>query len=172
MYVAYQDPSEVSNYYKWETSGSYRLPTHPELYVDPTSGTVAPKDCCELCYTTEQNFNIGISSDRFYDGNKYQKMIYFIEDNGLRFYEKYIIHINQLSISKEGYEFFNLLRNQLSIKGNIFDPPPATIRGNIIGITNPDEPIVGYFTASDIKKGDTHIIISVRKFFKNPNGNS
>ncbi len=158
VYVAYQDPSEVSNYYKWEISGTYRLPTHPELYVNPSSGAVEPKDCCELCYTTEGNLNIGISSDRFYNGNPYEKEVFFIEDDGRRFYEKYIIHIRQLSISKEAYEYYNLLKNQLSIQGNIFDPPPATIRGNIIGITNPDAPVVGYFSVADIKRIDTHII--------------
>ena len=157
VYVAYKDAPELGNYYKWETSGTYSLVTHPELFTPVMSQVPVPKDCCELCYTSEENAFISISSDRFYNGNNNSNNILFIEDDGLRFSEKYIIQIEQLSISKEAYEFFDLLNNQLSIKGDIFDPPPATIRGNIIGITDPDENVVGYFRASDTKTVEFHI---------------
>ncbi len=157
VYVAYKDSPEMGNYYKWETSGVYSLVTHPELFTPAQSQVPVPKECCELCYTSEVNASISISSDRFYNGNNNSNNILFIEDDGVRFSEKYIIQIEQLSISKEAYEFYDLLNNQLSIKGDIFDPPPATIRGNIIGITNPDEDVVGYFRASDVKTIEYHI---------------
>ncbi len=157
LYVTYKDPSEVDNYYKWETRGTYSLKTHPELYTPPRSQSPVPKACCELCYTTEKNIAISISSDRFYNGNEFKSKVLFIEDDGVRFFEKYIVEIEQLSISKEAYEYYELLNNQLSIKGNIFDPPPATISGNIIGISNPDEAVVGYFRASDIARTEFHI---------------
>lgn len=125
VYVDYKDPSEIANYYKWETGGTYSLKTHPELYTPPRSPSPVPKQCCELCYTTEENIAISISSDRFYNGNPFKSKVLFIEDDGVRFSEKYIIEIEQLSISKDAYEFYELLNNQLSIKGNIFDPPPG-----------------------------------------------
>ncbi len=157
LYVDFKDPSEFINYYKWKTRGTYSFKTHPELYKPLLSQVPVPKECCEFCYATEENIAISISSDRYYNGNTFKNKVLFIEDDGVRFYEKYIIEIEQLSISKEAYEFFELLNNQLSIKGNIFDPPPATIRGNIIGITNPDEAVVGYFTASDVTQTEYHI---------------
>ena len=157
VYVSYIDPSEIDNYYKWETNGTYSLKTHPELFKPLMSQVPVPKECCELCYTTEKNIAISISSDRFYNGNTFSNKVLFIEDDGVRFSEKYIIEIEQLSISKEAYEFYELLNNQLSIKGNIFDPPPATIRGNIIGVSNPGEAVVGYFTATDVNRTEYHI---------------
>lgn len=157
VYVDYKDPPEIANYYKWETTGTYSLVTHPELFTPVNSQVPVPKECCELCYTTEVNIGISISSDRFYNGNDYSTKILFVEDDGVRFSEKYIVQIEQLSISKDAYEYYELLNNQLSIKGNIFDPPPATIRGNIIGISNPDEDVVGFFTVSDVKRIEYHI---------------
>ncbi len=155
--VTYNDPSEVVNYYKWETRGTFKLVTRPDLSA-PTMGEYSlPKTCCSMCYAHEKNSSIRISSDRFYNGNVYNTKVFFLEDDGARFFEKYIIKIDQLSISKGAYEFYELLNKQLSIKGNIFDPPPATIRGNIIGISNPDEDVVGYFTASDIQTKEYHI---------------
>ena len=38
----------------------------------------------------------------------------------------------------------------MSITGDIFDPPPATLRGNMVNLTNPDEIVIGYFRASDV----------------------
>jgi hypothetical protein len=66
--------------------------------------------------------------------------------------DTYQVTIQQLSISKGAYQFFNLLRSQKSINGDIFDPPPATIRGNIINLDNPESNVIGYFYASDVKE--------------------
>ncbi len=62
------------------------------------------------------------------------------------------ISIQQLSISKGAYQFFNLLKSQKSINGDIFDPPPATIRGNIINLEDPESNVIGYFYASDVNE--------------------
>jgi len=45
---------------------------------------------------------------------------------------------------------FDLIRLQLEIDGDIFDPPPATVRGNIINVDDTDELVVGYFLTTDI----------------------
>jgi surface polysaccharide O-acyltransferase-like enzyme len=57
--------------------------------------------------------------------------------------------IHQLSISDEAHAFFSLLDKQISIDGDIFDPPPAFIRGNMINLDNQEENVIGYFFASD-----------------------
>ena len=69
--------------------------------------------------------------------------------------------IQQLSITKETYAFLNLLNNQLSIDGDIFDPPPATIRGNMINLDNPEENVIGYFYVSDVSADSVFIDKSV-----------
>ena len=62
-----------------------------------------------------------------------------------------MIAIRQSSLTKEAFQFFDLLKNQLSIQGSIFDPPPATIRGNMINLDDPDVAVIGYFRASDVQ---------------------
>jgi hypothetical protein len=39
------------------------------------------------------------------------------------------------------------VKQQAEISGSIFDPPPATIRGNMLSLDNPDEVVLGYFMA-------------------------
>jgi hypothetical protein len=155
--VRYTDDESASNYYKWETTGTFKILTHPELFTPPLSQTPVPKECCEVCYVDEVNNNISVSSDRLYNGGVFENDIVFVEDDGFRYSTKYILQVSQLSLSKEAYLFYELLDNQLSISGDIFDPPPATIRGNIICITNPDERVIGYFKSSDIRRRNFEI---------------
>jgi len=151
VYGVWQDPSDVSNYQIWKNSGVFSIETFPELFIILPDRIPAPKDCCKICWVTESNSDnsIRIYKDNNTSGMVNTHLIAFIEDNGSRFTEKYHISIEQLSISKEAYQFFNLLKNQQSINGDIFDPPPATIRGNIINLDDPSANVIGYFHASD-----------------------
>ena len=148
--VQYVDDPDAENYYKWESSGTFRIQARPDLFVPPLSQVPVPKECCEICFKSEEVIEISISSDRLYNGNKAEEAIAFVRDDGMRFSEKYVIDIDQISISRDAFLYYDLLINQLSITGDIFDPPPATIRGNIINITNPNEEVVGFFRASDV----------------------
>jgi len=129
------------------------LVTYPEDYsfVDGNGNRVPfPLDCCKICFADEiSDYEIHTYSDLYSNGNTSTNLAAFIEDNGLRFWEKYLVRIEQLAISQDAYLFFNLVNNQLSITGDIFDPPPATIRGNILNIDDPEEVVLGYFFAAD-----------------------
>lgn len=152
VFAVLKDNAESRNYYNWKTNGTYRIKTNPELYTPPRSTSPVPKDCCDICYITEINENIEVVSDRLFDGNEYIHNVFFVEDDGARFSDKYVLNVEQFSLSKSAYDFYALLNNQLQIKGDIFDPPPAEIGGNVICISNPQEKVVGYFTASDIAR--------------------
>ena len=155
VFSQWQDPMDEENYYMWQSSGIYKIETHPEnhVVVDGFGNEIpAPLACCADCWVGEFNSDksIRIMKDDNSNGNLVTNLAAFIEDDGGRYMDKYLITIRQHSISKEAFLFFELLDNQLSINGDIFDPPPATIRGNIISLENPDENIIGYFMAADV----------------------
>jgi len=156
VYSQWQDPENEENYYMWLSSGTYKIVTHPEdhITINLLSGeeVLTPLDCCADCWVREVNSDksIRIMKDNNSNGNLITNLAVFIEDNGVRYMDKYFITLEQHSISKEAYLFFDLLDNQLNINGNIFDPPPATILGNMISLENPDENVIGYFMATDV----------------------
>ncbi len=166
VYARWKDPIETDNFYMWDASGIYLLNTRPDLYVDrgPWGDPfINPKDCCSTCYITEYNVNteLKIFKDNLSNGIEQTELVAYIPDDGGRFMEKYMAVIEQASLTKEAYQFFDILKSQLSIQGNIFDPPPATIRGNIINLDNPDDEVIGYFRASDAKRDTIFISSSV-----------
>jgi len=151
VYAKYTQQEYTSNFYLWDYEGLHYIKTFPEQYVIYTRrGPVpAPKDCCADCYKAEVNDKIIISS--FPLGNtQTDSKLFFLQDNGYRFIDKYVMTLKRYSLSQNAYKFYELLLNQLSIDGDIFDPPPASITGNIVNINDLDELVVGYFYASDV----------------------
>lgn len=162
IYSTFQDQADTQDFYQWNVQGEYRIVARPDLYVQPGEVPVAaPKDCCEVCWVTENvlDTEIRIAKDNLTNGNLTTQLAAYIPDDGRRFNQEYMVVIEQKSLTREAFQFFNLLKNQLSIDGDIFDPPPATIRGNIINLDNPDEDVIGYFAASDLKR-DTIFIFN------------
>ncbi len=159
--IKFKDPEGADNYYKWETNGFYKRETAPELFTITDSRTgnkiPAPKDCCATCWITEDNNRIDVSTDFLHDGNDVVHTSIYLEDDGVRFLGKYLITVNQFSISKEGYQFYDLIEKQLQISGDIFDPPPAEISGNMINLTNTSTPVIGYFRVSDVSSDSLYI---------------
>jgi len=149
--VRFDDPLDERNFYMWEVDGEYRVFTNPELYRDPMSGALAPKDCCNVCYITDTGVSVDILSDIQVNGNTVVQKIGFLQDDRRRFQDQYRIEIRQFSITEAAFEFFRVLRNQLEISGSIFDPPPATIGSNIINLNDPNAATIGYFGAFDIQ---------------------
>jgi uncharacterized protein DUF4249 len=156
VYARFQDKPNEDNYYMWKNNGTFQIRTFPERYVArgaPGSPAVPmPKPCCAVCWVTERfaDRSVQLFSDNNVDGNLVLAPAAFIEDDGLRFGTKYLVRIEQHTLTREAFQFFKLLKDQTSINGDIFDPPPATLRGNMINLTNPDENVIGYFRASDV----------------------
>jgi len=165
VYATIQDAVEEQNFYMWKNSGLYKISTRPDLRMCPGSssgpandqGIIAavpcPTDCCFDCWVSESSADrsLHLLSDRNVNGNLVAEQVAFIEDDRLRFFDKYLVKIELHTLNREAYQFFDLMRNQLSINGDIFDPPPATLRGNMINLTSPDENVIGYFRASDVR---------------------
>ena len=145
------DPSDQNNFYFWRLgSVVHVLEARPDLFVDRETRTPAPKDCCSVCYRTEAtgNQSLFIAQDDNFNGLNTRIPAGFIEDNGLRFVSTLRVDLNQYAVSQEAFRFLRLVKQQAEISGSIFDPPPATIRGNMISLDNPEEVVLGYFMAA------------------------
>lgn len=150
------DPADQDNFYFWKNGPAvYILETRPDLFtIRPSDAnpnrTPAPKPCCVVCFRNEisNNQSLFVSNDDNFNGLTTRIPVSFIEDDGLRFVNRYRIDLKQYSISADAYRFLRLVKQQAEISGSIFDPPPATIRGNLISLDNPDEVVLGYFIAA------------------------
>ncbi|NNE29626.1 MAG: DUF4249 domain-containing protein [Saprospiraceae bacterium] len=165
IFARWQDPEE-DNFYIWDTQGEYKIITYPENHIGRDffgNPFPAPLDCCKTCYVKEDQVNrqLRIFKDNFTNGNEQTELIAYIEDDGGRFSENYMAVIDHASLTKEAFQFYDVLKNQLSISGDIFDPPTATIRGNMINLDEPESPTIGWFRGSDVYRDTIFINRSV-----------
>lgn len=61
-----------------------------------------------------------------------------------------VVNIQMQGISKQYYNYLFLLLNQIGDSGGPFQTRPATVRGNIINTSSPDNYPFGYFSLSEV----------------------
>lgn len=171
----FKDPTDQKNFYFWRLSPiTYVLKTRPDLFTPRTTPQnpdriIVPKPCCAICFRTEitGNRSIFIAQDDNFNGLTTRIPVAFIEDDGLRFVDKLRVDLKQYSVSQEAYRFLRLIKQQADVNGSIFDPPPATIRGNMLNLDDPEEVVLGYFMAAGESSKRIYISRSELSFRQN-----
>lgn len=165
VYINTQDPETLGDAYLWNLSGTYQVKTFPELHQEKAPfgpGFVpAPKDCCATCWVTELFGKVNVEDDEFFNGSALNgRELGFIPLSTDRLYVKYLVEVEQLTISQEAYRFWKAIEDQQNNVGSIFDPAPARIQGNIYNVSNPDELVLGFFMVTSKSRASTTIVNS------------
>lgn len=100
----------------------------------------------EFINTSTNLVSLEVYDDEFTDGNQ---IFAFHSDEDLDTGD--ILEIRSYGISKSFYEYMNILLQQTDEEsGDPFEVQPATVRGNCINETNPNNYPLGYFRASQV----------------------
>lgn len=144
VFLDTKDPKGIQNYYRWQTTG-YRMRLASGV-LNPISGVMENKQC----WQSFKRETIDIETDVDFDGNTIQKrlMIYSPAYSD----SQYLIEVTQLSLTREVYQFWRRMNEQLTRTGSIFDPLPSPVEGNIFLKSNPNKLALGYFGASAVSK--------------------
>ncbi|MFN8345300.1 MAG: DUF4249 domain-containing protein [Spirosomataceae bacterium] len=154
IYLDFEDPASSRNYYLWRwklfeqqyiciTCNGGRL--NGLTCIQDRSPTPSTYDypCRSACWEIFYNDNVNIVADDFFNGKavvgRLIAQIPFYSQTGS------LLEIEQVSLSKEAYDYYKLLRDQTQTTGTLTDTPPAPIIGNIQNIDDPKEKVIGYF---------------------------
>jgi hypothetical protein len=97
-------------------------------------------------YSTQIKSNYSVAEDKFFQGNEFFSIS---QNNELKAGDK--LEISHFGISKLYFNYMNVLVNIAgNTNGSPFQSPPATVRGNIINLTNFDNFALGYFSVSEV----------------------
>jgi Domain of unknown function (DUF4249) len=116
------------------------------FFTDPANAT--NYYLFKYVYSNQVKSNYYADEDVFYNGNQFFSLS---QNENLKTGDK--IEVTHFGISKEYFNYMNIL---VSIAGDNgggpFQSPPATVRGNIINTTQPDNYPLGYFALSEASK--------------------
>jgi hypothetical protein len=142
--VSFKDPSDTENFYRWNATG---------FHIRKSKGVptgFGNSVCCDRCWVLKEERAVNIFSDALVNGNLVKNRPVYLSP----FYVigKHLIEIQQFTISRETYQFWNRYKDQQQRTGSIFDPLPAALTGNVVNITDSQDIALGYFEVSAIAR--------------------
>jgi hypothetical protein len=151
IYANSHDPANDTRYYKWDFDETWEIQSYYPATYKWTGGTsiVYSPDYHVICWKYDQSTNIIIGSTAQLQSDVVSeaplRKIPFGSD---RLSVRYSMLLRQQSLTKEAYQYLSIMKNNTESIGSIFGPLPAELRGNIKCVSNPEESVVGYVTAS------------------------
>jgi hypothetical protein len=172
VFVDAHGNADRTNLFRWRWTGTYKVKTYPELrqiftkngpipdppacsgYIVQQGGIKQVGGCtCCICWTTEFNTNAIVSDNRFVNDELFTKVeVAKLPASGLRFYDKYYIEVEQLSISDAVYDFWKLAGAQQKGLGSLFQPNSVKVRGNVVCVADPEKEVLGVFSVSAVTR--------------------
>ena len=178
IYVDAEVLPEQENLVRWRTTGTFEIKTFPEkrkVYISLKGGGTAlipdPPACsgwtysdkkglvqtnsgcsCCDCWITEYGETPRLSDVKFVNNGSIRKYpIGFIPASRRLFYNKYHLQVEQMSISKIVYTFWEYIKKQKEAGSDLFQTPPPETRGNVIAKTPGATQALGFFAAASVK---------------------
>lgn len=152
FYVDLRIADQYSKYYRWKVEETYEYhATWPiEEYWAGRWVNVGQDYSYYICYKTEPVKELFSVSTQYVDNVYLKYPLNFVDNTTQRLYFKYSLLTKQYSITKEAYDYWQLLMANSQESGGLFDKQPADIRGNVYCVDDEDEKVLGYFGVSSV----------------------
>lgn len=165
--------------YLWKFTGTFKAVTHPEgnhsqcfwfegrcQFVLPCSGVrnvsnfavperaayirVAPCTCCTCWYNLLNDFPL-ISDAKYLSFGRFKKVkAYRVPMNEWVFEYRVHVQVEQMSLTRQTFNFWRAIRDQKTATGNLFQPITGKIPSNFVQIAGTPAPVQGIFYATAI----------------------
>jgi hypothetical protein len=156
------DPSNSTRYYRWDYTETYIYQSDIETHYifDPTQPDTlkwaafrTPEQQIHTCYVTLNSSIVDINSSAALSRDVIiNNPITQIAMKSEKIEHRYSILVKQYALTKEAYNFWNLLKSNTQKIGNIFDVQPSINIGNIHCTSNPSLPVIGYVSVGTISQ--------------------
>jgi Domain of unknown function (DUF4249) len=153
LFVNTHDPSNNTRYYRWDYLETYEHHSPYQSYWYRDGDLIYPIDnpsqSTYSCWTTQHSTSIllGTTITLSSDVISQVPIASFPKDDP-RLDVRYSTLVRQYPLDQEAYNYWLTVQKNSQSLGGLFDLQPSQIRGNIHGITNPNDPVLGYISAS------------------------
>ena len=155
IYANTNDPSNTTRYYRWDYNETWEIHSHFGTSIIYQNGVIRnrvfPQEEVSVCWKYQSSTNILLAnSTRLQSDIISEAPLILIPVGDEKLFVRYSILVRQYALEKEAYDFFELMKKNSEEIGSLFSPQPSEIKGNLHCVTNPDEFVIGFVTASSI----------------------
>tara|TARA_R100000935_G_scaffold57642_1_gene92075 strand:+ start:818 stop:2017 length:1200 start_codon:yes stop_codon:yes gene_type:complete len=149
--------NDNNSYYRYTYEETYEIRSfyqvNDKFIITENGGIgIVPKEEQDyICYTTKYSNEIILTNTNLLTTNDVESVpVHFINGNSRSIAYRYSILVKQFSLSREAYEFYELLK-ELSGSESLFSQnQPGSINGNVFSVSNDNEKVFGYFSVSAV----------------------
>jgi len=155
FYVNAAGTNDNSRYYRWEfdetweiRSFFYSLYLYEKPRVRPRN---YPLEMVFNCWRYNASTSLYLGSTAALSSNTvHEKILHTIPPGDEKLSVRYSVLLRQYSLSREAYDFYELMRKNTELLGSVFDVQPSELRGNIHCINDNSAIAIGYVTAATV----------------------
>jgi len=148
------DPLNKTRFYRWnfEETWEYQMPWYTGYEVIGKQIKGRTEDV-NRCWAHRKSAQITVASSIKLSEDIIQDIpITFVPVLGDKLRIKYSILVRQYGISQQEFEYWNALSRTNEVTGGLFDSQPSQVTGNISCVSNPNEIVFGFFSASSLQE--------------------
>lgn len=141
-------------YFRWAYTETYEY--HSAYitqwkYVKEDTSIVHRNDEVHICWMTLPSQEIIIGANAGLNGNEVRDQIMkTIYANDERLDVLYSMDIEQYALDSLGFYFWEAMKKNSQDIGGIYSPQPSNVHGNMVCITDTQEPVIGYIGAGTV----------------------
>ncbi|GGG06941.1 DUF4249 domain-containing protein [Pontibacter amylolyticus] len=156
IYVNSQDPNNSTHYYKWDYEETWQFRSALYSVLIYENGQVRFREPSDVpiayCWKSDNSTRVEIgSSVKLSEDRISNYRILSIPYNSEKISMKYSILVKQYALTREAFEYLEMLKKNTENIGTLFDPLPSQLTSNIRSLSNPDETVIGYISATTME---------------------
>ena len=154
LYVNTHDPAGNTRYYRWEFAETWEFDT-PFIvdYLYQRGAKTPLTENITKCWTSTSSRNIVLGTSALLSEDIiYQYPLQLLPPTSVKHQIRYSILVRQFALTREGYDYWQNLKRNTENLGTLFDPQPSQVSSNIRSVNNPEEPVLGFFSAYSVQE--------------------
>ncbi len=154
LYVSTHDTESTQGFYRWTFDETWQYTSAAQstyVYNKQTRNAEIRTDDIYTCWRTGKSSDVQIESTTRLSENRVSEYpLTYIKQNDERLRYKYSIQVKQYSITQDAFNYWQQIKKTTEDLGTLFGPLPSQVTGNFKSVSNPSEPVIGYFTIGSV----------------------
>jgi hypothetical protein len=156
IYVNSHDPQNDTRYYKWDYEETWEYHAFYQTDLGTSNGMIFYRDSITQafkCWSNAASTDIILgTSVKLSDDVISNIPVAIVPENSRKIDFRYSILVKQFGLTKEAYDYWQILQKNTQQLGTLFDAQPSQLAGNIHCVENPSEPVIGFISASSVQE--------------------
>lgn len=152
--VSTHNPANTEGYYRWsfEETWKYTSAGESTFVFDPVTRAVSIReDDIYHCWRQSSSSDVLIASSNRLSENRISEFpLTYIPQTSERTRYQYSMLVKQYALTQGAYNYWQQIKKTTEDLGTLFGPLPSQVVGNFTCLTDPAEPVLGYFTIGTV----------------------